>query len=70
MTNATLEENNRTLSEILKAKEKECRLLEAEVRNIESRWKSGANEAYRVTCKGILSALQLKSLNDLSDKKL
>ena len=56
--------------EAMEAKEEECRLLEREVRNIESRWKSGARAPHKVTAKGILAALQLKSLNELTGSKI
>ena len=58
------------MREILHAKEEECHLLETEVRNIENRWKSGAREPHKVTTKGVMAALQLKSMNELSSHKL
>ena len=64
-----LRKQNQMLERVLRDKEKECVELEANVRTIENRWKSSAREPHKVTAKGILQALELKSLNEVSLNK-
>ena len=45
-------------------------MLESEVRNIENRWKSGTLEPYKITPKGIISQLHLKSINEINTHKV
>ena len=57
---------NKAYEEVIKLKEKENKQLHDDLKTIENRWKNNSKEAHKFTAKPILTALELRSFNEMS----
>ena len=62
-----LEISNKTLRSVNESQKTQIDQMRDQILKLESRWKTGAKEPYKLTAKTILEAMQLRSNNEISE---